>query len=151
MRRETLVPVFVLLLSLANQSVNAQSRGSSNLNDIERTNPDTRITQALDERQLVTIKGNVHPLARPEFDQGAVRDTQPLRRMLLLLQRSTDQEAALEKLLEQQQDKSSADYHSWITPDQFGKEFGPADGDIQTVTNHKSPPHWHQLSSGRCP
>ena len=139
MRRETLVPVFVLLLSLSNQSVNAQSRGSSNLNDIERTNPDTRITQALDERRLVTIKGNVHPLARPEFDQGAVSDTQPLRRMLLLLQRSTDQEAALEKLLEQQQDKSSTDYHSWITPDQFGKEFGPADADIQTVTN------WLQL------
>jgi len=29
-----------------------------------------RITQAIDETQLVRLRGNVHPLARPEFDQG---------------------------------------------------------------------------------
>src|SRR5207245_1398818 len=34
----------------------------------------------------------------------------------------------------EQQDKSSPNYHAWLTPDQFGKQFGPADADIQTVT-----------------
>ena len=36
-----------------------------------------RITQAIDETQLVTLKGNVHPLARREFDQGAVSPSMP--------------------------------------------------------------------------
>jgi hypothetical protein len=94
----------------------------------------TRIKQAIDEKNLVTLRGNVHPLARPEFDQGPVADSQPLKRMLLLLQHSPDQEAALQQLLEDQQNKSSANYHVWLTPEQFGKQFGPADADIQTVT-----------------
>lgn len=91
------------------------------------------ITQAINEQQLTTIRGNVHPLARPEFDRGAVSDVQPLHRMLVLLRRDADQEAALEKLLDQQQDKSSASYHAWLTPDQLGQQFGAADADIQVV------------------
>ena len=55
--------------------------------------------------------------------------------MLLLLRRPPDQEAALQKLLDDQQDKSSPSYHAWLTPAQFGQQFGPADADIQTVTN----------------
>jgi len=94
-----------------------------------------RITQAVDENNLAVLKGNVHPLARAEFDQGAVSDGQPLHRMLLLLQRGAEQEAALQKLLDDQQNKSSANYHAWLTPAQFGLQFGPADADIQTVTN----------------
>ena len=93
-----------------------------------------RITQAVDEKNLVTLRGNVHPLARAEFDQGAVSDAQALHRMLLLLKRSAEQEASLEKLLDDQQNKSSANYHAWLTPAQFGQQFGPADADIQTVT-----------------
>lgn len=94
-----------------------------------------RIIQALDEKNLVVLKGNVHPLARAEFDQGAVSDGQPLHRMLLLLQRGADQEAALQQLLDDQQNKSSSNYHAWLTPAQFGQQFGPADADIQTVAN----------------
>ena len=60
----------------------------------------TRITQAIDEKKLVTLRGNVHPLARPEFDQGPFADAQPLKRMLLLLQRGPDQETALQQFLE---------------------------------------------------
>jgi pro-kumamolisin-like protein/Big-like domain-containing protein len=93
------------------------------------------ITQAVDESNLVALKGNVHPLARSESDQGAVSDGQPLRRMLLLLKRSQDQEAALQKLLDDQQSKPTPNYHAWLTPAQFGQQFGPADADIQTVTN----------------
>ena len=95
----------------------------------------SRITQAVDENNLAVLKGNVNPLARAEFDQGAVSDGQPLHRMLLLLQRGPDQEAALQKLLDDQQNKSSANYHAWLTPAQFGQQFGPSDADIQTVTN----------------
>src|SRR5437588_9250220 len=100
----------------------------------QTTNIPARITQAIDEKNLVVLRGNVHPLARPEFDQGLIADAQPLKRMLLLLQRSPDQESALRQLLDDQQSKSSPNYHAWLTPEQFGKQFGPADEDIQAVT-----------------
>ncbi len=99
-----------------------------------QTGPPPRITEAVDEKNLVVLPGNVHPLARPEFDQGVVADAQPLKRILLLLQRSPDQETALRQLLDEQQSKSSPNYHAWLTPEQFGQQFGPADADIQTVT-----------------
>lgn len=93
----------------------------------------SRVTQVVDGTKRATLPGNVHPLARPEFDQGVVPDDQPLKRMLLLLQRSSDQEVALQKLLDDQQNKSSSNYHAWLTPEQFGKQFGLADADIQAV------------------
>src|SRR5215469_10112731 len=84
-----------------------------------------RITQAIDETQLVRLKGNVHPLARTQFDQGAVDDSTPVKRAVLLLQRSSEQEAALQQLLADQQVKDSPNFHRWLTPQQFGAQFGP--------------------------
>ena len=66
--------------------------------------------------------------------EGAAADAQALHRMLLLLKRSPEQETALQQLLNDQQDKSSGHYHGWLTPEQFGAQFGPSDADIQTVT-----------------
>src|SRR2546425_5546478 len=94
-----------------------------------------RFTHAIDDTQLVRLQGNVHPLARPEFDRGAVADSTPMNRMLLLLQRSPDQEAALRQLMDEQQSKDSPNFHQWLTPDQFGKQFGPADADVQAITD----------------
>ncbi len=94
-----------------------------------------RITQAIDESNRVTLRGNVHPLARPEYDQGTVSEAMPMKRILMLLQRSAEQESALEKLLEDQQSKSSASYHAWLTSEQFGRQFGPADADVQSITD----------------
>ena len=94
----------------------------------------SRITQPLNESNRTTLRGNTHPLARPQFDRGAVADSQPIRRMLLLLQRSPDQDSALRGLLDQQQSKSSPNFHQWLTPQQFGQQFGPSDADLQTVT-----------------
>jgi hypothetical protein len=94
-----------------------------------------RITQAIDDSVRVTLKGNVHPLARPEFDKGPAPDAQPMKRMMLVLQRSQEQETALQQLMEEQLTKSSPNYHRWLTPQQFGQQFGPADADIQQVTD----------------
>ena len=94
-----------------------------------------RVTQAVDMQNLVTLRGNVHPLARPEYDQGVAPDDLPMERMLLVLQRGADQEASLRQVLDQQQVKSSPYFHLWLTPEQFGKQFGPADADIQAVTD----------------
>jgi hypothetical protein len=93
------------------------------------------ITQPVDETQLRTLKGDTHPLARPEFDAGVAPASLPMERMLLVLKRSAAQEAALAKLLDDQQDKASPNYHQWLTPEQFGKQFGPTDRDMQTIAS----------------
>jgi hypothetical protein len=93
-----------------------------------------RITDRVDEAALTVLQGNTHPLARPQFDQGAAPPNLPMDRIMLVLKRSPDQESALRDLLEQQQVTSAPNYHKWLTPDQFGQQFGPADQDIQVVT-----------------
>lgn len=92
------------------------------------------ITAAVDETQLAVLKGNTHPLARPEFDLGRAPATLPMRRMLLVLKRSAQQEFELRKLLDDQQDRNSPNYHKWLKPEEFGQKFGPTDADIQTIT-----------------
>jgi len=98
------------------------------------TAPRGLITQPVDGTRLTVLYGNTHPLARPEFDQGTAPATLPMQRMLLVLTRSPEQESALRTLLDSQQDKASPDYHKWLTPEQFGTRFGPADSDVQKVT-----------------
>jgi subtilase family serine protease len=95
----------------------------------------SRVVEQIDETRTVEIQGNVHPLARAEFDRGAVAESQPMTRMLLLLERSTEQETALRQLIDAQQTKGSGNYHNWLTPAQFGPQFGPSDSDIQAVTD----------------
>jgi hypothetical protein len=96
--------------------------------------PRRLITQPVDGARLTVLNGNTHPLARPKFDQGTAPASLPMQRMLLVLKRSPEQESALRTLLESQQDKASPNYHKWLTPEQFGKQFGPADSDLQTIT-----------------
>ncbi len=92
------------------------------------------IVGPLDNTARVTLKGNVHRLARQEFDRGPAPRDLAMDRMLLVLKRSPEQEAALRKLLDDQQDKASPHYRKWLTPEEFGREFGPAEGDVQTIT-----------------
>lgn len=95
----------------------------------------SRITRAVDENKLTVLPGNVHPLARPQYDRGPAPPDLPLDHMMLVLKKSPAQEAALERLLAAQQDRNSPNYHKWLTPVQFGKMFGPSDDDIQTISS----------------
>jgi hypothetical protein len=96
--------------------------------------PRSRILQAVDDARVTTLSGNTHPLARPEFDQGTLADSTPLSRIVLILQRSPEQESALQQLIDNQQDKTSSTFHQWLTPETFGAAFGPSDRDLSTVT-----------------
>jgi hypothetical protein len=92
-----------------------------------------RITTDVNELSLATLKGNVPHLARAEFDQGEAAPSTPLTHMRLVLSRSAEQQAALDSYLAQLQDKSSPNYHKWLTPEQFGQLYGPADSDIAAL------------------
>jgi subtilase family serine protease len=94
-----------------------------------------QITEPVDETRLTVLKGNTHPLARVDSDRGPAPSDLAMDRMLLVLKRSPQQEAALENLLDQQENRSSPNYHRWLTPEAFGEEFGPSEQDIQVVTS----------------
>jgi hypothetical protein len=57
----------------------------------QTTSPPSPVTPALDETNLITLRGNTLPLALPQFEQGAAPDDLPMQRMLLLLRRSNEQ------------------------------------------------------------
>ncbi len=92
-----------------------------------------RILQPIDSSNLVELAGSTHPLALPQYDQGAVPDTLPLEHIFVQLRRSAAQEQALEKLMREQQTANSASYHKWLTADELGARFGPAQQDIDMV------------------
>ena len=96
--------------------------------------PTLRGAQPVDESQTVTLAGNVHPLARAEFDAGAVSADLHLEHMLLVLAPSAEQQAALDALVEAQQDPESPQYHEWLTPAEFGARFGVSDTQLAQVT-----------------
>ncbi len=92
-----------------------------------------RITTPVNESSLVTLTGNVSSRARAEFDLGAASPSTQLSHVRLMLSRTSAQETALNKYLADLQDKSSPNYHKWLTPAQFGKLYGPADSDIAAI------------------
>ena len=133
--RSVLLSVFfILTVSLGIGMLCPQASGQAPAQAVVAM-PHPLITEALDEKRLTVLKGNTHPLARREFDLGTAPASLPMERMLLVLKRSDEQEHALRKLLDDQQDKNSPNYHKWLTPEQFGAQFGPSDADLQTITN----------------
>ena len=77
---------------------------------------------------------NTHPLARAEYDRGPAPADLALDRMLLVLTPSAARQTALQTLMQSQQEKGSKQYHKWLTPQQFGQQFGVGDTDIAAVT-----------------
>ncbi|MGE5246938.1 MAG: protease pro-enzyme activation domain-containing protein, partial [Verrucomicrobiota bacterium] len=72
----------------------------------------------------VLLRGNVHPLARPEFDIGESDPHLPMERIILHLARRPGADLELQQLLADQQNPSSPDFHHWLTPEEFGERFG---------------------------
>lgn len=93
------------------------------------------LAQPIDGSRRITLKHNVPMQARAEADRGAAPDSLPMHRMLLLLNRSPERESALQQFLTDQQTKGSAQFHKWLSPADFGRQFGLSDADLQTVSS----------------
>ena len=90
-------------------------------------------------------------MARSEFEVGFAPLDLPMDRMLLVLKRSPEQEAALQQLLLDQQDKGSPPFRHCLSPQEFGAQFGVAEEDIRIVTGWLQAQGFHdlQVSKGR--
>jgi hypothetical protein len=91
------------------------------------------VTQTIDESQVVRLSGSVHPLAQARYDRGAVADSFAAERVLLLLGRPAEREAALQQFLSDVHRTGSASFHQWLTPVEFGQRFGAADSDVRAA------------------
>jgi uncharacterized protein (TIGR03437 family) len=94
-----------------------------------------RVIGPIEADREVVLQKHLHPLARPEFDRGAADPAMKLDYVTMVLKPTAAQESDLETLLIQQQDRSSAGYHKWLTPEQFGDRFGLAASDIAAVSS----------------
>ena len=93
-----------------------------------------RIAQPIESANAVPLAGTLHPLARAESEAGLVDNAKVLQGMIINFKRSDAQEASLKALLAAQQDPSSPSYHQWLTPAQFGQQFGMSAADLAQVS-----------------
>jgi subtilase family serine protease len=94
-----------------------------------------RVTTAVDETSRTSLAGNVHPLARAEFDQGKVDDSLPLEHLILLLNRSPEQELALQTRIDQMHNQNSPLFQRWLSAEDLGNCYGVTDRDIAAVSS----------------
>jgi len=107
-----------------------------------------RITGAINSNQSVALAKSQHPKAKPEYDQGAVDPSLKLSYMTMLMAPSPSQQKALDQLLAEQLDRKSANYHKWLTPQQFADQFGLSQNDLNKVTGWLKSQGFQILSVG---
>ena len=121
----------VLGIGLALPAVSEQTT----LGGLEALPVPSRVVEHVDNARTIKLAGGVYPLARTEYERGRVAQSKLLERIVLVLKRSPEQEAALAALNERQYDPKSADFHRWLHAEEFGKLFGPSETDIDAVTS----------------
>ncbi len=92
------------------------------------------VPSRIDNSQRIMLPGNVRSAALRATDRGAVSDSLPLEHILLVLQRSPQTEAALSSYIATLNEASSPNFHKWLTAEELGTQYGPAQADIAAVT-----------------
>jgi uncharacterized protein (TIGR03437 family) len=93
-----------------------------------------RINSRIDSSLTVALAGHVPFRARPEFDQGPVAAAFPLHAVTIYLKPSANQQTSLQHLLAGQQNPASADFHKWLTPEQYADRFAVSQNDVNRIT-----------------
>src|ERR1700728_4765532 len=93
-----------------------------------------RITGRISNSSTVVLRGHVPGRALRAVNQGPVAAWFILPSVTMHLAPSASQEAALRQLLASQQDPSSANYHKWLTPEQYANQFGVSTNDMGRLT-----------------
>jgi subtilase family serine protease len=81
----------------------------------------------------VVVPVSKPPALRDGVDLGIAPGSTRLDRMILLLEPSATQRAALDAELAAQQTPGSCDYHRWLTPQQFASAYANSAADVNAV------------------
>ena len=89
---------------------------------------------AVNDSARVTMQGSVSPRTQAAADLGLAPADKVLPRMSLRFNMTATQQSTLTQLIADQQNPASGRYHQWLTPEQFGAQFGVAATDLAKVT-----------------
>ncbi len=101
------------------------------------------------DAQRFRMNGHIHPLAKAENDLGSLDATVTLPAVTLVLGQTAEQQTALTQFLTAQQDPSSAEYHRWLTPEQYADRFGATSDDIAKISAWLEQHNLHVTAVGR--
>jgi len=93
-----------------------------------------RIAAQISAGNRAPLAGSVHPKVKSAADLGAAPAGKQLTSMSLRFNMTPAQQSALDQLLIDQQNPASPQYHQWLTPAQYGAQFGLGAADIAKVT-----------------
>jgi subtilase family serine protease len=93
--------------------------------------PQARIVSMIKNEQRVTVERTTPPSLARSTETGRLPGGQNLGRMILQL--TDEQEQAADKLVTDLHDPSSPSFHKWLTPAEFGQQFGVAEQDAAKV------------------
>src|ERR1700686_2809994 len=92
-----------------------------------------RILRPIESSGSVALAKSIHPKAKPQDGQGAVDPQTRLDYLTLVTSPSASQQRALGKLMAEQQDPASPNYHKWLMPEEYGNRFGLSQNDINKL------------------
>lgn len=95
-----------------------------------------RIYSKIDETQTFALKGNTRPVVARglALDEGAVAGSQMMPRMSIHFALTAVQRADRAQLLTAQQDRRSAQFHKFLTPEQYAERFGLDPVDVAKIS-----------------
>ena len=88
----------------------------------------------INSNNRVAVPNTIPGRARRATDMGAAPANRMLTSVTLRFNMTAAQQAALSQLLLDQQNPNSPQYHQWLTPAQFGAQFGLSSSDIAQVS-----------------
>ncbi|MGD0959691.1 MAG: Ig-like domain repeat protein [Methylomonas sp.] len=103
---------------------------------LTKITPQVRITRQINDSDLATLSGSRLAILDGAADQGPVNNNLILPALILHLKPSARQQAALSTFNAAQLAPGNADYHHWLTPDEYAGRFGAAPEDIKTLSNY---------------
>jgi subtilase family serine protease len=103
----------------------------------------------IQDKERFRMTGHVHPRATAENDVGTLDASETLPAITLIFRQTPQQQADLDRLLTAQQDPSSADYHRWLSPEEYADRFGASADDIGKITAWLEQHNLHVTTVGR--
>ena len=112
----------IVSLSLGGAMVHAQTSFNRIVDDVELG-------------AIVSIQGSDHPHATAKNDMGRVSADTRLNGITVYFKPSATAQAELDALVKAQQTPGSANYHKWLTPEEYASRFGLSDRDLAKIQN----------------
>ncbi len=95
--------------------------------------PAPRIHAEINDNETYRLTGNTKPMLGRAQDQGEVSSALDLPRITMHLAMTWQQREDLQQLLRQQQKRGTAQFHKFLTPEEYGSRFGANPQDVAKI------------------